>query len=85
MYPPPMTWIEYFWSHQSDLSKRLGHILDELTLREGMILVTCSGMNLGLRLFGLAGGMDGLVASHDLIRIEVDAAKIPPELSSALS
>ena len=59
------------------LSKRFGGLLDELTLREGMILVTCSGMSLGKALW-TRRDMDGLVASHDLIRIEVDRARIPP-------
>lgn len=59
------------------LSKRLGGLLNELTLREGMILVTCSGMSLGMALW-TRRDMDGLVASHDLIRIEVDSEKILP-------
>jgi type I restriction enzyme S subunit len=59
------------------LSKRLGSLLSDLTLREGMILVTCSGMSLGKALW-TRRDMDGLVASHDLIRIEVDSEKIPP-------
>lgn len=59
------------------LSRRLGSLLDELTLREGMVLVTCSGMSLGKALW-TRRDMDGLVASHDLIRIEVDERKIPP-------
>lgn len=59
------------------LSKRLGSLLDELTLREGMVLVTCSGMSLGKALW-TRRDMDGLVASHDLIRIEVDERKVPP-------
>lgn len=59
------------------LSKKLGGLLGELTLHEGMILVTCSGMSLGKALW-TRRDMDGLVASHDLIRIEVDARKVPP-------
>lgn len=59
------------------LSERHGALLDELTLHEGMILVTCSGMNLGRAVWTRAD-MEGLCASHDLIRIEPDPAKIPP-------
>jgi hypothetical protein len=59
------------------LSKRLGSLLGDLTLREGMILVTCSGMSLGKALW-TRRDMDGLVASHDLIRIEVDSERILP-------
>lgn len=61
----------------SYLSRRLGPLLDELTLREGMILVTCSGMNLGKALW-VREDMDGLVGSHDIIRIEVDESAVPP-------
>jgi hypothetical protein len=59
------------------LSRSLGSLLDELRLREGMILVTCSGMSLGKALWARRE-MDGLVASHDLIRIEADVTNIPP-------
>jgi type I restriction enzyme S subunit len=59
------------------LSKGLGGLLEELTLHEGMVLVTCSGMSLGKALW-TRRDMAGLVASHDLIRIEVDAKKVPP-------
>jgi len=59
------------------LSKGLGSLLDELRLHEGMILVTCSGMSLGKALW-TRRDMAGLVASHDLIRIEVDPEKVPP-------
>lgn len=59
------------------LSQRHGALLDALALHEGMILVTCSGMNLGRALWTRAD-MDGLCASHDLIRIEPDASSAPP-------
>ncbi len=41
-----------------------------------MVLVTCSGMSLG-RAIMVRGSMEGLCASHDLIRIEADASKLP--------
>lgn len=59
------------------LSRRHGRLLEDLRLREGMILVTCSGMNLGSAIW-TRGEMDGLVASHDLIRIEPNATEVPP-------
>lgn len=59
------------------LSRRHGRLLDDLRLHEGMILVTCSGMNLGSAIW-TRGEMDGLVASHDLIRIEPNAGAVPP-------
>jgi type I restriction enzyme S subunit len=59
------------------LSASHGKLLDELRLRDGMILVTCSGMNLGRAIWGWPG-ISGLCASHDLIRIEPDAEKVPP-------
>lgn len=59
------------------LAHSLGSLLSDLTLRDGMILVTCSGMNLG-RAIWTRPDMDGLCASHDLIRIEVDHAQAPP-------
>ncbi len=59
------------------LSRRHGALLDELALHEGMILVTCSGMNLGRAVWTRAD-MEGLCASHDLIRIEPDVEKVPP-------
>ncbi len=59
------------------LSYRHGTLLNELELREGMILVTCSGMNLG-RAIWTRCDMQGLCASHDLIRIEPDPNQAPP-------
>lgn len=59
------------------LSRRHGRLLEDLRLREGMILVTCSGMNLGSAIW-TRGEMDGLVASHDLIRIEPNPREVPP-------
>src|SRR5690349_4359345 len=52
-----------------------GELLAELELRRGMILVTCSGMSLG-RAIMVRESMEGLCASHDLIRIEADANKV---------
>lgn len=54
-----------------------GALLTELELKRGMVLVTCSGMSLG-RAIMVRGSMEGLCASHDLIRIEADALQIPP-------
>lgn len=59
------------------LSRKHGRLLDELRLHEGMILVTCSGMNLGKAIWARPD-LNGLVASHDLIRIEPDANAAPP-------
>lgn len=59
------------------LSRKHGRLLDDLRLNEGMILVTCSGMNLGSAIW-TRREMHGLVASHDLIRIEPDADAVPP-------
>lgn len=59
------------------LSRRHGRLLDDLRLREGMILVTCSGMNLGSVIWA-RNELAGLVASHDLIRIEADSDAVPP-------
>ncbi len=59
------------------LSRGLGGLLEDLTLHEGMVLITCSGMSLGKALW-TRRDMAGLVASHDLIRVEVDSKKIPP-------
>jgi type I restriction enzyme, S subunit len=59
------------------LSRRHGSLLENLRLHEGMILITCSGMNLG-RAIWARRDLEGLVASHDLIRIEPDEKAIPP-------
>ncbi|MBL8601050.1 MAG: hypothetical protein JNK72_03910 [Myxococcales bacterium] len=59
------------------LSRRHGRLLDELRLCEGMILVTCSGMNLGKAIWSRPG-FGTLVGSGDLIRIEPNAAAAPP-------
>jgi type I restriction enzyme S subunit len=59
------------------LSFRHGDLLNELELKEGMILVTCSGMNLG-RAIWTRSDMDGLCASHDLIRIEPSSQDSTP-------
>lgn len=61
----------------SFLSRRLGGLLDELRLEEGMILITCSGMNLGSAIW-TRRDLHGLVASHDLIRVCPDPDQIPP-------
>lgn len=53
-----------------------GELLAELELRRGMVLVTCSGMSLG-RAIMVRESMEGLCASHDLIRIEADASNVP--------
>lgn len=59
------------------LSRRHGQLLEDLRLHEGMILVTCSGMNLG-KVIWTRPELDGLVASHDLIRIEPNEQAVPP-------
>ncbi len=64
-------------AHSDYLSNSHGELLDELELREGMILVTCSGMNLG-RAIWTRPDMHGLCASHDLIRIEPSQRESAP-------
>lgn len=59
------------------LSRRLGGLLEDLRIEEGMILVTCSGMNLGTAIWARAD-IAGLVGSHDLIRICPDDNAIQP-------
>lgn len=54
-----------------------GALLPQLELKRGMVLVTCSGMSLGRAIF-VRRSMEGVCASHDLIRIEVDDDRIPP-------
>lgn len=57
------------------LSPLHGDLLDTLSLREGMIVVTCSGMSLG-KVIWVRPDLDGLVASHDLIRIVSNPKKV---------
>ncbi len=59
------------------LSHLPGPLIQELTLEEGMILITRSGMNLG-RAIWTRRDMAGLCASDDLIRIRADARVVPP-------
>jgi hypothetical protein len=54
-----------------------GELLEDLTIREGMILITCSGMNLGKAIWARRE-LSGLCASHDLIRIVPSPDRIPP-------
>lgn len=54
-----------------------GSLLDELRLTKGMLLVTCSGVSLG-RVIMARQSMDGVCASHDLIRMEVDERQVAP-------
>lgn len=61
----------------SYLSPSLGDLLDGLRLEEGMILVTCSGMNLGSVIW-TRPDMSGLIATHDLIRVCPDQRVVPP-------
>ncbi|MEZ4226977.1 MAG: hypothetical protein R3B13_38910 [Polyangiaceae bacterium] len=60
----------------SYLSNHLGGLLEQLRLREGMILITCSGMNLGSVIW-VRRDLDGLCGTHDLIRVVPDRDKIP--------
>lgn len=59
------------------LSRKHGRLLEVLRIHEGMILVTCSGMNLGKAIW-VRRDLDGLIASGDLIRIRPDATKVHP-------
>lgn len=67
---------QVFIKPSSYLSYRLGRLLNQLELKERMILVTCSGMNLGSTIWTRAD-MAGLCASGDLIRIEIDEKNVP--------
>jgi len=70
--------LEQLWFQPSSyLSELHGPLLDELELREGMILVTCSGMNLGTAIW-TRPDQAGLCASGDLIRVIADDQKVPP-------
>jgi hypothetical protein len=51
-------------------------LLEALELHERYTLVTCSGMSLGKALL-VRKDMQGLIASHDLIRIEASDRKVP--------
>lgn len=59
------------------LARSHGSLLEDLRLKEGMILLTCSGMNLGDAIW-TREDLAGLVATHDLIRILPDSTKCPP-------
>ncbi len=61
----------------SFLSRTHGALLDDLRLQSGMILITCSGMNLG-DVIWTRDDLAGLVATHDLIRVVADSSKVPP-------
>lgn len=45
-----------------------GKLLEQLALHDNMAIVTCSGMNLGWSML-VRPDMDGVVGSHDLIRV----------------
>jgi len=59
------------------LAPSMGSLLSTLELREGMVLITCSGMNLG-KVIWARRDMEGLCASGDLIRIVPDSLKVSP-------
>lgn len=59
------------------LSRIHGDLLDRLALQPDRVVVSCSGVNLG-KAFYVRPDMDGLVASHDLIRIDVDPDRVKP-------
>jgi type I restriction enzyme, S subunit len=69
--------VNFHVSPAGYLSRKHGSLLDDLRLHEGMILVTCSGMNLGKAIWARRD-LDGLVASHDLIRIMPNPQAAPP-------
>jgi type I restriction enzyme S subunit len=50
------------------LSTSHGDLLEHLALRKNMAVVTCSGMNLGWSM-PVRSDMDGVIGSHDLIRV----------------
>lgn len=60
----------------SFLSRTHGGLLDELKLEQGMILVTCSGMNLGDAIW-VQGDLSSFCATHDLIRVCPNSDRIP--------
>lgn len=76
-YMPPSNILNADARPAGYLSLRHGKLLENLRLHAGMILVTCSGMNLGSVIWA-DHRLDGVVASHDLIRIEPDPAAVPP-------
>jgi hypothetical protein len=45
-----------------------GKLLEQLALHDNMAIVTCSGMNLGWSM-PVRSDMDGVIGSHDLIRV----------------
>ena len=57
------------------LAPSMGSLLSTLELHEGMILITCSGMNLG-KVIWTRRDMSGLCASGDLIRVVPDSQRI---------
>lgn len=59
------------------LSYKHGPLLDQFRLRQGTILLTCSGMNLG-RSIWVRTDMEGLAGSGDLIRIVPDERAVAP-------
>lgn len=77
-YVPPGDLLKVTVQPTAWLSPLVGEQrMQDLELREGTVLITCSGMNLGKAIW-CRRDMDGLTASHDLIRVEVDATKVPP-------
>jgi len=59
------------------LAPSMGSLLSTLELHEGMILITCYGMNLG-KVIWTRRDMSGLCASGDLIRVVPDSQRIVP-------
>ena len=59
------------------ISQLHGELLSELELKTGMIVITCSGMNLG-DVIWVRSDFDGYCGSGDLIRVVADASMIAP-------
>jgi len=59
------------------ISRLHGDLLDDLELSDGMIVVTCSGMNLGKALW-VRRDFSGMCGSGDLIRLRPDSKQIRP-------
>ena len=60
---------DYFGSRL--ISRSQGAVLDQLRLSADMIIVTCSGMNLGWSMLSRRD-LAGVIGSHDLIRVIAD-------------
>ncbi|QEF98883.1 hypothetical protein Mal15_29410 [Stieleria maiorica] len=73
---------DYFGSRL--ISRSQGDVLDQLRLSAEMIIVTCSGMNLGWSML-CRKDLDGVIGSHDLIRVIADNSEYRGYLGAFLA